>query len=81
MKKLIYTILLVLGTGLFFSSCTREYICQCTLTYSGKPGLPEPLVKEYPITDTKKNAISLCEEKSRTYDDNGVHTEEVCEVW
>jgi len=81
MKNTFYALLLCLSVGLVFSSCTREYICKCTLTYTGKPGLPDPLVKEYPITDTKQNAINLCSEKSASYDDNGVHTDEVCEIW
>lgn len=81
MKKIVYSLLVAMASVFLLTSCTREYICQCTLTYTGKPGLPDPLLKEYPITDTKKNAISLCEAKSQTYDDNGIHTEEVCEIW
>lgn len=76
---------LFLAAGLFLitvaSSCTRDYICQCTIKYSGQPGLPDSLIREYPIKDTKKNAKSTCEGNSGTYDTEGIRAEEDCRLY
>ncbi len=64
--------------ALLMSSCTREYTCRCTWSHSGSPGLPQGDVREYPITDSKKNAESKCKNNSRKYDDNGIETYEDC---
>jgi len=73
--------LLVLIIGL--SSCTREYICQCTIVSTGAPGLPDTLVNEYGVKDTKKNAKSLCENASSSYTDenSGITTVETCKIF
>jgi len=63
------------------SSCTREYICQCTIKYSGEPGLPDSTVREYEIKDTKKKAKSACEANSGTYTTGNVKTEETCKIF
>ena len=63
------------------TSCTREYICQCQMVYSGAPGLPVGEVREYPITDSEKNAESKCRASSRIYDVDGIHTEENCDLF
>lgn len=62
----------------FMSSCTREYICQCEISYSGKPGLPDTLKKNYTIEDTKKNAENLCKENSSESVKDGITTVENC---
>ncbi len=64
-----------------FTSCTREFTCQCYISYSGKPGLPDTLLKEYPITDSKKNAEKLCKGQSGTYEKDGITTVEDCNLW
>ncbi len=66
---------------LFATSCTREYVCQCQMTYSGAPGLPKDQVREYSITDTKKNAENACRASSKTYDNGGIHTVEECDLF
>jgi len=83
MKKYATALLPVFAATILLSatSCTREYICQCKMTYSGAPGLPESQVREYPITDTKKKARTACQESSRTYDSGGIHTEEECDLF
>ena len=84
MKKRFTTLLLALPALILllsFASCTREYTCQCKMTYSGAPGLPEGTVREYPITDTKKKARSSCQAASGTYDDGGIHTVEECDLF
>lgn len=63
------------------SSCTRDYICQCEIAYSGKPGLPDTLVTEYTLTDTKKNAESLCKENSNESTEDGITTVETCGLY
>ncbi|HLO71411.1 MAG TPA: hypothetical protein VK167_11105 [Flavipsychrobacter sp.] len=70
-------ILVTLG----LSSCTREYICQCTITYSGQAGLPDTAVQEYAISNTKKKAKAKCEENSATFDRDGIKAVETCELY
>lgn len=82
MKKYILPCLLFITISLFaLTSCTREYICQCTISYSGSPGLPEEEPKEYPIRDSKKNARTICQSNSKTYDVDGYKTVEECDLW
>jgi len=64
----------ILGT----SSCTKEYTCQCTITYSGVAGLPDPVKNTYTVRDTKKGAKSVCESKSATFVKDNVRTVETC---
>lgn len=84
MKKLILSALAITtmgGAAMLLTSCTREYTCQCTITYTGQPGLPDPVMKEYKITDTKKEAESKCRAHSETTDVNGITTTEACDLW
>lgn len=60
------------------SSCRRDYTCQCDISYSGAPGLPDTLTRKYPISDTKKNAQKLCEENSSDTEKDGIRTIEDC---
>lgn len=84
MKKR-FTSLLTAVAALFVlfaaTSCTREYTCQCKMTSSGQPGLPAPVTREYPITDTKKNAESACKAKSNTTNAGGITTVEDCDLF
>lgn len=85
MKK-IFTFLLAAGfLSIMFTSITscttREYICQCVMTYEGAPGLPEPQVRQYAITDSKKNAERMCRENSDTFEEGGITTHEDCDLW
>ena len=63
------------------SSCTRTYICQCTVKYSGEPGLPDSSIREYEIRDTKKKAKSTCEANSGTYQTGNIKTVETCKLY
>ncbi len=63
------------------SSCTRNYICHCVISYSGQPGLPDTLVQEYNIEDTKANAKSKCTANSSTATNNGINTIENCYLY
>ncbi len=68
-------------TMLMSSSCVRDYTCQCQIVYSGSPGLPDTVVHEYPVRDSKKKAKSICEQNSTTSDNNGIHTNEDCHLY
>lgn len=63
------------------SSCRRDYTCQCEISYSGQPGLPDTIYRDYPITDTKKKAKDLCEKNSSVTDKEGITTTENCYLY
>jgi len=81
--KLFNILILSVATMALLSttSCTKEYTCQCTITYSGVAGLPSPQVNEYPVRDTKKVAKSLCESKSASFQNGNVKTVENCQLF
>lgn len=84
MKKYITSVFVLVATFsavFFLSSCTKEYTCQCKMTYSGNPGLPEVTTREYKITDTKKDAEAKCAANSATFEQDGVTTVEDCKLW
>jgi len=65
MRKLLPLILIAFVVTL--SSCTKEYICQCVVKYSGNPpALPDSTVFEFAIKDKKKEAAKKCEANSTT---------------
>jgi hypothetical protein len=76
---------LLLATALLIltatSSCRHDYICQCEISYSGSPGLPDTLIREYDITDTKKKAQKLCEQNSSDTENGGIRTIENCYLY
>lgn len=74
---LVMVFILMIG----MSSCVRNYICQCQISYTGQPGLPDTIIKEYDIKDTKSKAQSACKANSKTYDNNGIHTVENCDLY
>ena len=69
------------GIMVCMSSCVRDYVCQCEIAYSGAPGLPDTVINEYPISDTKKNAASACESNSGTYEVDGIKAHEDCHLY
>jgi hypothetical protein len=83
MKKRFTSFLFALSAMilLFATSCTREYTCQCKMTYTGAPGLPQGEVRSYKIKDTKSGAESKCKEDSGEYDRDGIHTVEDCDLF
>ena len=76
------TILLVLAVAAAVSmtSCTKSYTCQCSIVYSGAPGLPDSSEKVYNITNTNSKAKSACAANSVTHTDatTGVTSKETC---
>ncbi len=63
------------------TSCVKNYTCQCTISYTGYPGLPDTLTQQYGITDTKSGATSKCKAASATYNNNGITTVETCLIY
>jgi hypothetical protein len=62
-------------------SCTKNYTCRCTIKYSGYPGLPDSVINEYSITNTKAEAKNKCDKESKTYDHPPQHTVETCVLY
>lgn len=80
MKQLLSVVVLAILT-LSFSSCIKEYTCQCEITYRGKPGLPAPEVREYTVNNTLKAADQECKDRSKVYVHDGITTTEDCELY
>lgn len=74
---LIATVALVFG----LTSCTKKYTCQCVISYSGSPGLPDTTVNEYDVYNSKKGAEKVCEEASYEKTENGVKIVETCKLF
>ncbi len=82
MKRASFYTLSALTILLSFSSCVREYTCQCTIKYTGQAGLPPDVRREYPIRDTKGQARDLCQGNSqKPKEQGGITTEEVCDLY
>ena len=76
---LLIAVLLVMLVAV--TSCRRDYVCRCEISYSGQPGLPDTLYRDYHITDTKDIARSLCEANSSETEKEGVKTVETCYLY
>jgi hypothetical protein len=64
------------------SSCTREFVCQCEVTYTGSdPGLPGKSYNSYIVKDTKANAAKKCEANSTTVTTGNVTLSESCKLY
>jgi|JI6StandDraft_1071083.scaffolds.fasta_scaffold560398_1 hypothetical protein len=80
MKKILPVLLI--SMILIVSSCTQEYICQCSIKYTGNPpGLPDSSVVEFKIRDKKKEAIKNCEANSTTSTKDGITFIEKCRIY
>lgn len=63
------------------SSCIRSYTCECRISYSGQPGLPDTVFQDYPLKDTKKKAKSVCESNSSVTVNGTITTTEECYLY
>ncbi|HQW46159.1 MAG: hypothetical protein IPL09_10215 [Bacteroidetes bacterium] len=80
MRKLLPLILIAFVVTL--SSCTKEYICQCVVKYSGNPpALPDSTVFEFAIKDKKKEAAKKCEANSTTLTQDNITMDEKCQLY
>ncbi len=80
--RIIGSLLLVAACGMvLMSSCTKKYTCQCKVTYSGAPGLPDSSVREYEIYNSKSGAESECEEASYEHEEDGIKVKEECALY
>jgi hypothetical protein len=66
---------------LLVSSCNKNYTCQCTIKYSGSPGLPDSTATEYKVYNTKSGAKALCEDESFEHVENGIKVVETCTLY
>jgi hypothetical protein len=74
--------LIIVGLVVFMTSCTREYICQCVVKYSGNPpGLPDTATHEFLIKDTKKEAAKKCEANSTSATQDNITMVETCRLY
>lgn len=80
MKKILYIGILVFGAT-SLTSCVKDFTCQCKISFSGKPGLPEPYIREYSLANTLKEAEQECANRSRHYVEDGVTTTEECQLY
>lgn len=64
-----------------FSSCVREYICRCETVYTGQAGMPDTIVRDYDVTDSKKNAKADCQAASNSSEREGIKTVETCDLF
>lgn len=69
MTKLLYTLSIVVITALTFTSCKKEYNCQCTqsASYNGLP-IIELGTTNNTIKDTKKKAKKRCDDMESVND-------------
>lgn len=82
MKRIFTRTLPALLILLTASSCVREYTCQCVITYTGKPGLPDTVQRNYPLRDTKDKARDICKGNSQAAkENNGITTTETCDLY
>ena len=86
--KIRFSVMLVMVFAgvISMSSCIKNYTCQCSIVYSGYPGLPDSTTTSYEIKDSKSNAKSKCSAQSGTYtntDNNGtqIQTVETCALY
>lgn len=80
MRKFLPLILIVFAISI--SSCTKEYICQCVVKYSGNPpALPDSSVFEFAIKDKKKEAAKKCEANSISITQDNITMDEKCQLY
>ena len=80
MRKLLPLILIAFVVTI--SSCTKEYICQCVVKYSGNPpALPDSTVFEFAIKDKKKEAAKKCEANSTSLTQDNITMDEKCQLY
>jgi len=78
--SLILTVLVLIalfGT----TSCVKNYTCRCVIKYNGYPGLPDSVVNEYTISNTKPEAKNKCDKESGTYSKPPISAVEKCVLY
>ena len=74
--------LILIAFVITISSCTKEYICQCVVKYSGNPpALPDSSVFEFAIKDKKKEAAKKCEANSVSLTQDNITMDEKCQLY
>lgn len=74
-------LLLAISGIVLLNSCTKKYTCQCSIKYSGTPGLPDSTANEYEIINSKTNAEKICKDASFEKEQNGIKVVETCKLY
>ena len=76
-------VLLAIAGSVYMTSCTKSYTCQCSIVYSGYPGLPDSTEQTYTIIDNSSGAKSKCQANSVTNTDasTGIKSVETCTLY
>ncbi|MCG8576274.1 MAG: hypothetical protein MI810_15400 [Flavobacteriales bacterium] len=74
MKRIILSSFIALGV-LAFTSCKKDYTCECTTTTAGVSATASTT-----ITDTKKNATESCDAGDATTTVGGITATTECEI-
>ena len=69
MKKSSLIIGLLFITGLTLGSCKREYVCECSKTYTGEGGSTTEDYAKYTYKDDRVGAEEKCNAKEKTDSD------------
>ena len=73
-------LLLAIAGSTYMTSCNKSYTCQCSIVYSGYPGLPDSTEQTYTIVNSSSGAKSQCKNNSdsSTNTASGITTVEKC---
>ena len=71
---------MVVACSFSMTSCIKNYTCRCTIKYSGYPGLPDSVVNEYTISNSKAEAKNKCDKESGNYNNN-ISSVETCVLY
>lgn len=74
MRKVLFLGAVVLGIG--FTSCKKEYVCECTTTTAGVSAAPVSTT----IKDKKSKAKETCEKGTKEVSSLGVTVKTECKI-
>jgi hypothetical protein len=69
MKKTILSIAVLISFGISMVSCKKDYVCECSKTYTTGSGTYTKDYSKYTYKDTRKRAEDRCNENTKTGSD------------
>ena len=60
MKKIMLSIITLASLSTVFTSCKKDYVCECSKTYTSGSGSTTNDYSKYTYKDTRTNAESRC---------------------
>jgi hypothetical protein len=69
MKKTILSIAVLIAFGISMASCKKDYVCECSKTYTTGSGTYTKDYSKYTYKDTRKRAEDRCNENTKTGSD------------